>query len=207
MSYKHNYSNIICIGDEFTDEINQYKKLNIFNFFKEKEYEFKSYPQLLGEQLNCPWEIFAKNDITTTESISQLTNNLDYIFSLNNPLVIFQFGDFFNPIFDNNYRLMHKSVDEIKNFIILENIQNFINMSELIHKYKSIDVFGFFMYLPNVELPNTKHILKSFKTGSDYERISNVFTEMSNLNLKSTNGNIKLSNMILRDLFPSKNLF
>jgi hypothetical protein len=204
MSYNHNYSNVICIGDEFTDEVNQYKKLNFWDFFKEKKYEFKSYPQLLGENLNCPWEIFAKNGITTTESISQLTNNLDYIFSLNNPLIIFQFGDFFNPIFDDN---SGNNVDIIKNYIISENIQNFVNISELIHKYKSIDIFAFFMYLPNVELPNTKHILKSFKTGCEYETISNLFDEIPNLNLKSTNGNIKLSNMILRDLFPVKNLF
>ena len=45
------YSNVICIGDSYTNEIETFKPYQ--SEFKKAGYEFKSYPQLLGEYYNC----------------------------------------------------------------------------------------------------------------------------------------------------------
>jgi hypothetical protein len=91
-----NYSHVICIGDSMTNEIEHYKHEGILDKLKERGYEFKSYPQILGEKFNCPFETFGKPGMTMPFTMMKLIENIDYILSLPNPLVIYQFGVFFN---------------------------------------------------------------------------------------------------------------
>jgi len=90
------YSNVVCFGDSFTNEIQCYEENGVMQLLNERQYEFKSYPQLLGEHYNCPWETYGKPGLTLPFVVMELIDKIDYILSLENPLVIFQFGFFFN---------------------------------------------------------------------------------------------------------------
>lgn len=208
MGYNHDYSNVICIGDEFTNEIDEYKTLNLWRFFDNHQYTFKSYPQLLGEKLDCEWESYGKSELTHTQSFSQLISKLDYILSFDNPLVIFQFGNFFSPYLigggDNESEIFHHNY---KKEIVSFYIDEFINTCNFLNKIKSVDIYGFFMFDPNIELPKSKHILKFSTLKSNYEMISSEFKELSDVKLKSTKDNEFLSDMIIKELFPSNFLF
>lgn len=208
MGYNHNYSNVICIGDEFTNEIDEYKTLNLWRFFDNHQYTLKSYPQLLGEKLDCKWESYGKSELTHTQSFSQLISKLDYILSFDNPLVIFQFGNFFSPYLigggDNESEIFHHNY---KKEIVSFYIDEFINTCNFLNKIKSVDIYGFFMFDPNIELPKSKHILKFSTLKSKYEMIGSEFKELSDVKLKSTKDNEFLSDMIIKELFPSNFLF
>ena len=90
------YSNVICIGDSYTNEVQQLSQFN--SEFKKVGYEFKSYPQLLGEHYNCKWETFGEPGIPMVFTLQMLIDKIPYILSLENPLVIYQFGFFTNMI-------------------------------------------------------------------------------------------------------------
>ena len=90
------FSNIICIGDSYTNEIEHYKNADID--FEKLGYEFKSYPQLLGEHYGCEWETFGRPGMPMPYTLQILIDKIDYIQSLENPLVIYQFGFFDNLI-------------------------------------------------------------------------------------------------------------
>ena len=92
------YSNVVCIGDSYTNEEEMYKSTGADKIFKEKGYEFKSYPQLLGEYYNCKWETFGEPGMPMVFTLQTLIDKIPYILSLKNPLVIYQFGFFTNLI-------------------------------------------------------------------------------------------------------------
>lgn len=92
------YSNVICIGDSYTNEWKCYEEQNHLKTFKEVGYEFKSYPQLLGEHYNCKWETFGEPGMPMVWTLQTLIDKIPYILSLENPLVIYQFGFFSNLI-------------------------------------------------------------------------------------------------------------
>ena len=54
------FSNVICIGDSYTNEHECYEAMGYDKKFIELDYEFKSYPQILGEYYDCKWETFGK---------------------------------------------------------------------------------------------------------------------------------------------------
>tara|TARA_B100001564_G_scaffold173970_2_gene146436 strand:- start:780 stop:1589 length:810 start_codon:yes stop_codon:yes gene_type:complete len=90
------YSEVICIGDSYTNEHTHYQNVGIDKEFINLNYEFKSYPQLLGEKYNCKWETFGAPGMPMPYSLQILIDKIDYIQSLENPLVIYQFGFFDN---------------------------------------------------------------------------------------------------------------
>lgn len=90
------YSNVICIGDSYTNEIEQLRPYQ--SEFEKANYEFKSYPQLLGEHYNCKWETFGEPGMPMVFTLQTLIDKIPYILSLKNPLVIYQFGFFTNLI-------------------------------------------------------------------------------------------------------------
>ena len=92
------FSNVVCIGDSYTNEDEMYKSMGADKIFKEKGYEFKSYPQLLGEYYNCKWETFGEPGMPMVFTLQTLIDKIPYILSLKNPLVIYQFGFFTNLI-------------------------------------------------------------------------------------------------------------
>ena len=90
------FNKVICIGDSYTNEHRHYENNNID--FKQLGYEFKSYPQLLGEHYGCDWETFGRPGMPMPYSLQILIDKIDYIQSFDNPLVIYQFGFFDNLI-------------------------------------------------------------------------------------------------------------
>jgi hypothetical protein len=106
------YSNIICFGDSYTNEETVYESLGYLDIFKERGYEFKSYPKVLSEYYNAPYETFGAGGMPIHFVIGELIKKMDYILSLENPLVIFQFGFFCNAIlkYDNDTELMWKDL-------------------------------------------------------------------------------------------------
>ena len=106
------YSNIICFGDSYTNEESVYEGLGYFDIFKERGYEFKSYPKVLSEHYNAPYETFGAGGMPIHFVIGELIKKMDYILSLENPLVIFQFGFFCNAIlkYDNDTELIWKDL-------------------------------------------------------------------------------------------------
>ena len=90
------YSNVICVGDSYTNEIEELSQFD--SEFKKVGYEFKSYPQLLGEHYNCKWETFGQSGMPMVFTLQTLIDKIPYILSLENPLVIYQFGFFSNMI-------------------------------------------------------------------------------------------------------------
>lgn len=211
MGYNHNYSHVICIGDEFTDEVTYYKKMNLWNLFQENNYEFKSYPQLLGEKLNCEWEVFGDYNKSHTYYFSMLINKLEYILSLENPLVIFQFGNFYkyslnkDIVKKDNLTDFFKKVDTAINYWYIE---EFIKTCKLINTQKSIKILGLLRFIPSIQIPDSEFILNFSKSSNKYEKIGDIFPELNEVDLKSTMGNDKLSNLILTEIFPKpKSLF
>jgi hypothetical protein len=106
------YSNIICFGDSYTNEESVYKNIGYLDIFKEREYDFKSYPKVLSEYYNAPYETFGAGGMPIHFVISELIKKMDYILSLENPLVLFQFGFFCNAIlkYDSDTELMWKDL-------------------------------------------------------------------------------------------------
>ena len=92
------FSNVICIGDSYTNEHECYEAMGYDKKFIELDYEFKSYPQILGEYYDCKWETFGKPGMPMPYSLQILIDKIDYIQELENPLVIYQFGFFDNVI-------------------------------------------------------------------------------------------------------------
>ena len=90
------YSNIICVGDSMTNERQHYAEIGALDIFKEHNYEFKEYPEFLSEYYDCPYESFGEPGMTLPFTMMTLIDKVDYILSLENPLVIYQFGVFFN---------------------------------------------------------------------------------------------------------------
>jgi len=107
-----NYSHVICIGDSITNEKEHYEYNGILAKLEKRGYEFKSYPQVLGEYFNCPYETIGKPGMTLPLTMMKLIENIDYILSLPNPLVIYQFGVFFNATLkvDENLDIMWKDL-------------------------------------------------------------------------------------------------
>ena len=107
------YSDVICIGDSYTNEIEFYKQHGFWEKFDEAGYEFKSYPQLLGEHFNCRWETFGKPGLGMVDSFNKLLEIIPYILSKQKPLVIYQFGFFTNlQIRVNDTKLSWKDLEE-----------------------------------------------------------------------------------------------
>lgn len=106
------YSNIICFGDSYTNEESVYNNIGYLDIFKERGYEFKSYPKVLSEHYNAPYETFGAGGMPIHFVISELIKKMDYILSLENPLVLFQFGFFFNAIlkYDSDTELIWKDM-------------------------------------------------------------------------------------------------
>ena len=106
------YSNVICIGDSVTNERYHYEFEGILDKFKSKNYVYKSYPELLGNYYGCPYETLGEPGMTIPFTILELIKHIDYILSLENPLVIFQFGNFFNATLkvDDNLDIMWKDL-------------------------------------------------------------------------------------------------
>jgi hypothetical protein len=106
------YSNIICFGDSYTNEELVYKNIGYLDIFKERGYDFKSYPKVLSEYYNAPYETFGAGGMPIHFVISELIKKMDYILSLENPLVIFQFGFFCNAIlkYDSDTELIWKDL-------------------------------------------------------------------------------------------------
>ena len=92
------YSNVICVGDSYTNELDFYKSEGHWETFKEAGYEYKSYPQMLGEYYNCKWETFGEPGMPMIWTLQTLIDKIPYILSLENPLVIYQYGFFTNLI-------------------------------------------------------------------------------------------------------------
>ena len=92
------YSHVICIGDSYTNEHQHYDWVGISEQFKTLNYEFKSYPQILGEYYGVKWETFGAPGMPMHYWLQCLIRELDYILSLENPLVIYQFGFFDNVV-------------------------------------------------------------------------------------------------------------
>lgn len=90
------YSHIICIGDSFTNEKEHYRRVGLLDTFKELDYEFKSYPELLADHYNCDYTLFGEPGKTITFTIQELIKNINWILTLENPLVLYQFGYFMN---------------------------------------------------------------------------------------------------------------
>lgn len=91
-----NYSNIVLVGDSMTNERQHYKDAGILDIFKERNYEFKEYGEFLSEHYGCPYETFGEPGMTLPFTMMTLIDKVDYILSLENPLIIYQFGVFFN---------------------------------------------------------------------------------------------------------------
>ena len=106
------YSNIICFGDSYTNEEKVYESLGYLDIFKERGYEFKSYPKVLSEYYQAPYETFGAPGMPIHFVIGELIKKMDYILSLENPLVIFQFGFFCNAIlkYDSDTELIWKDL-------------------------------------------------------------------------------------------------
>lgn len=90
------FSNVVCIGDSYTNEHEQYRAAGVN--FDDLDYEFKSYPQVLGEYYDCKWETFGKPGMPMPYTLQTLIDRIDYIQKMENPLVIYQFGFFDNVI-------------------------------------------------------------------------------------------------------------
>lgn len=100
------YSNVICVGDSYTNELEHYASMGITDEFDRLGYTYKSYPQLLGEHYGCKVENFGQPGMPMVFTIQTLIDKIDYILSLENPLIIYQFGFFSNLIVHiekNNY--------------------------------------------------------------------------------------------------------
>ena len=92
------FNKVICIGDSYTNEHKHYQNVGIDKEFINLNYEFKSYPRILGEHYDCEWETFGKPGMPMPYSLQILIDKIDYIQKLENPLVIYQFGFFDNVI-------------------------------------------------------------------------------------------------------------
>lgn len=143
------YSNIICIGDSITNERDHYDATpfgdgSFLDEFDKRGYVFKEYAQVLGEYYNCPYQTIGKPGLTLPFTMMELIKNIDYILSLENPLVIFQFGVFFNATLkvDDNLDIMWKDLhgsfpgyDVVVDGQIVDNYtQNFVDSLESIDK-------------------------------------------------------------------------
>jgi len=234
-----NYSNVICIGDSFTNEWDCYRREGLLEKFDELNYEFKSYPQLLGEHYGCKWETFGKPGMTMPFTIMTLIDKIDYILSLDNPLVIFQFGFFQNSTLkvDKNIEFIWKdfggtydddavlndkdefidgldSLDKLAITTWYEKYEEFRNywyidefttIARMVNRLKKVDMFGVFFSSPKFELPKNEHILWLFggaALNEDIERI-NVLDGITDSH-KSTEGNIKISREIIKNINESK---
>lgn len=90
------YSHIVCIGDSFTNETEHYRREGLLDVFKEINYEFKSYPELLAEYYECDYTLFGEPGMTMTFTIQEFIKNINWFLTLENPLVLYQFGYFSN---------------------------------------------------------------------------------------------------------------
>jgi len=140
------YSHIVCIGDSFTNETQHYKNVELDKIFKKINYEFKSYPQILSELYECEYITLGAPGRQMTFTIQDLINNINYILTLENPLVLFQFGYFMNAtikLSDNLDFIWKELIDTgINTTKDLDNKNEFITVnknSELINSMSSFD--------------------------------------------------------------------
>jgi len=136
------YSHIICIGDSMTNEREHYEYDGILDKLNDRGYVFKSYPQVLGEFFDCPYETFGKPGMTMTFTMMELIKNIDYILSLPNPLVIYQFGVFFNSTIkvDDSHSISWKELGlhEVKGDAVVIDAMN-PEQNKFIQSLSSID--------------------------------------------------------------------
>lgn len=117
------YSHIICIGDSFTNEKQCYQDNGVLDILNSKNYEFKSYPEILSEIYECPYELRGAPGRTMNFTINDLIDSIDYILTLENPLIIYQFGYFFNSTLrlDEGVHLIWKDFLFEKNTAVVVN--------------------------------------------------------------------------------------
>ena len=85
------YSNIICFGDSYTNEESVYKNIGYLDIFKERGYEFKSYPKVLSEYYNAPYETFGAGGMPIHFVISELIKKMDYIIKKKDYIILPKF--------------------------------------------------------------------------------------------------------------------
>lgn len=156
-----NYSNIICIGDSFTNEKQCYIDNGILSILNDRKYEFKSYPQVLSEIYNCPYELRGAPGRTMNFTINDLIDSIDYILSLENPLIIYQFGYFFN----STLRLDEDTHLIWKDFLFEKNTHIVINeKSKLVNGLKSEDKNSIIHWYQNFEEYRNYYYIDTFLT-------------------------------------------
>jgi hypothetical protein len=128
------YSHIICIGDSITNEYQHYKDVGIDKIFQDMGYHFKGYPEILSELYGCEYVMIGEPGKTMTFTIQDLIKNVKYITSLENPLVLYQFGYFMNSTIklSNSMDFMWKDLidthkDKIKN---IDNTDDYITLNK-----------------------------------------------------------------------------
>ena len=132
------YSHIICIGDSITNERDHYSKLGILDIFDQRGYDFKSYPEFLGDHYKCPVETFGKPGMTMPFTMMELLDKVDYILSLENPLIIYQFGIFFNATLkvDNASDILWKDLNNAHNNsgVVIDGSESFSDKMDIDEK-------------------------------------------------------------------------
>ena len=170
------FSNVVCIGDSYTNEHEQYRDNGID--FSKLNYEFKSYPQILGEKFDCKWETFGKPGMPMPYSLQILIDRIDYIQKLENPLVIYQFGFFDNVILSKNIGnytdwknlsqnhagLLHQSTFHVIN---KHSTIDFTNMSKL-------EKVGMLTFLEKFGALSNFHLIEQFLAVAKLLKRSNI---------------------------------
>jgi len=155
------YSNIICFGDSYTNEESVYKNIGYLDIFKERGYEFKSYPKVLSEYYNAPYETFGAGGMPIHFVISELIKKMDYILSLENPLVLFQFGFFCNAIlkYDSDTELIWKDLipSKIGNEIFLP-----VNKQEIVSNMSLEDKLSILNWFEKFEDKRNYYYIETF---------------------------------------------
>jgi len=240
-----NYSHVICIGDSFTNEREHYNDVGLIDVFKKINYEYKSYPEIISEHYSAECITIGKPGRTMTYTIQDLIKNINYILTLDNPLVIYQFGYFMNAQIklSEDFDIMWKDVANMKSLNHAETIINkktefidniseidklsiinwfekfeefrnyyfieyFLSLIKHIKGIKNIDIFGFFLTPTMFPIPKKENLLWLFDKGYGYDGLRDyedgIDLYIKELGLsdghKSTNGNIKLANEIIKQI-------
>jgi len=116
------YSHVVCIGDSLTRELEYYQGVGLDKTFKEINYEYKSYPQILAELYDCEYLTFGGPAKTMTNTIQDFIDSINHIMTLENPLVLYQFGYFMNGTLklSNNMDYIWKDIVDMEHVDITD---------------------------------------------------------------------------------------
>ena len=134
---------------------------NLVDRIEERGYEFKSYPKVLSEYYNAPYETFGAGGMPIHFVISELIKKMDYILSLENPLVLFQFGFFCNAIlkYDSDTELIWKDLipSKIGNEIFLP-----VNKQEIVSNMSLEDKLSILNWFEKFEDKRNYYYIETF---------------------------------------------